>query len=126
MRDKGRTGRTVILRMRFADFERATRSTTLPRPTAASQTVAKALRALLAAEEQLVRDRGLTLLGVTMTNLARDDGQLELPLDRASGAATAVDAAVDRIRERFGTEALQRAALLRDRPEQPWLRPDED
>ena len=126
MREKGRTGRTVILRMRFGDFARATRSKTLPRPTAASATVTAALRELLAAEDELVRDRGLTLVGVTVTNLARDDGQLELPLDRAAGVAVAVDAAVDGVRRRFGTQALQRAALLRDGPEhQPWLQPDE-
>src|SRR5262249_58669802 len=39
MRRSGRTGRTVVLRLRFDDYERATRSLTLRRPTAATAVV---------------------------------------------------------------------------------------
>jgi DNA polymerase-4 len=65
------------------------------------------------------------LLGLTVTNLARDDGQLELPLDAPSRAA--LDAAVDRVRDRFGTTAMQRGVLVRagDRLA-PWLVPGMD
>jgi DNA polymerase-4 len=122
MRAAGRTGRTVVLRLRFGDFERATRSRTLPRATASSAAVLEALRELLAAEDGTVERRGLTLLGVTVTNLARDDGQLELALDGAPRAA--VDAVVDDVRRRFGTRAVQRGTLVaRGDGMAPWLVP---
>lgn len=128
-----RVGRTVVLRLRFGDFTRATRSRTLARPTSATAPVLAALRALLAAEGDVIRRRGLTLVGVTLTNLERTDGvgvQLELPL--APTALTvrdpaALDTATDAIRDRFGTRALQRAALLGggDRSS-AWLMPGDE
>lgn len=125
MRAKGATGRTVVLRLRFEDYTRVTRSRTLPRATAASGEVLAALRALLDAEREKIADRGITLLGITVTNLARDDGQLELPLDAPSRAA--LDAAVDRVRDRFGTTAMQRGVLVRaGEREQAWLVPGMD
>lgn len=125
MRAKGATGRTVVLRLRFEDYTRVTRSRTLPRATAASGEVLAALRALLDAERETIADRGITLLGITVTNLARDDGQLELPLDAPSRAA--LDAAVDRVRDRFGTTAMQRGVLVRaGEREQAWLVPGMD
>jgi DNA polymerase-4 len=124
MRAAERVGRTVVLRLRFSDFSRATRSKTLPRPTAATATVLVTVRGLLAAERETIARRGLTLLGVTLTNLERADAgvQLELPLDGHDPAA--LDAAVDAIRDRYGTRALQRAALLdgSDRMA-PWIMP---
>jgi DNA polymerase IV len=127
-RRAGRVGRTVVLRLRFGDYTRATRSRTLARPTAATEPVLHALKALLAAEEDVIRRRGLTLLGLTLTNLERAEAtgtQLELPFDR--GPSAALDTATDAIRDRFGTGALQRAALLRqgDRAS-AWLMPGED
>ncbi|MBJ7330430.1 MAG: DNA polymerase IV [Solirubrobacteraceae bacterium] len=122
MRAKGRTGRTVVLRLRFADYTRATRSRTLRRPTATSAVVLAALRSLIAADAELIAQRGITLLGITVTNLAREDGQLELPLDGPSHAD--LDAAVDRVRDRFGTTAVQRGVLVRSGDGMaPWLIP---
>jgi DNA polymerase IV len=111
MRTSGRAGRTVVLRLRFDDFSRATRSRTLPRPTAATTAILAAARALLAQERPAIERRGLTLLGVTVANL--DGGgatQLELPFDGCDPAA--LDAVVDAVRERFGSSAVMRAALL--------------
>src|SRR3954452_8537863 len=112
MRKGGRVGRTVVLRLRWGDFTRATRSRTLPRPTASTATLLLTLRALLAAERDTIARRGLTLLGMTVTNLERGDAgvQLELPLD--GHEPEALDAAMDQIRDRFGTTAVQRARLL--------------
>jgi DNA polymerase IV len=112
MRAAGRAGRTVVLRLRFADFSRASRSKTLPRPTAATATILLTLRGLLAAERETITRRGLTLLGVTVTCLEHEGAgrQLELPLDGCSRAD--LDAAVDGVRERFGTAALRRAVNL--------------
>jgi DNA polymerase IV len=127
MRAKGRAGRTVVLRLRYGDFSRATRSQTLPQATAATRTVLKAARGLLAASRATIARRGLTLVGITVSNLdPRGFGtQLELPLDGPS--LDALDAAVDEIRTRIGPKAVTRATLLdRDTGLSHWLFPDED
>ncbi len=121
MRGSGRVGRTVTLRLRFGDFSRATRSRTLPRATAATAPILATLRALLAAAGPLVARQGLTLIGVTVGGVEADGGagQLELPLE---SRGPALDAVLDDVRGRFGTDALKRAVLLdRDEDMTPWL-----
>jgi DNA polymerase IV len=111
MRAAGRVGRTVVLRLRFDDFSRATRSHTLPYPTSSTQTILMTARALLATAVPLIQLRGLTLVGIAVANLG--DGravQLALPFDAHS--SDALDAAVDEVRVRFGTGAITRAVLL--------------
>ena len=106
-----RVGRTVVLRLRFADYARATRSQTLSHPTARTRTVLDASRELLASAQPLVRERGLTLIGVALTNLENDlPFQLELPFTPDESGQ--LDAVVDDIHERFGPKALMRAVLL--------------
>jgi DNA polymerase IV len=111
MRAAERIGRTVVLRLRFNDFSRATRSHTLPYPTANTDAVLATARALLATAMPLIEHQGITLVGVAVSNL--EDGrmlQLALPLDRHS--SDAIDAAVDEVRARFGTSAITRAVLV--------------
>ncbi|HEY7207348.1 MAG TPA: DNA polymerase IV [Gaiellaceae bacterium] len=111
MRAAGRAGRTVVLRLRFTDFSRATRSHTLPLATHQTDAILAAARGLLAASLPLVERRGLTLIGVAVANLESDEAlQLVLPLDGHD--RDALDAAVDEIRVRYGLEALTRAVLL--------------
>jgi DNA polymerase IV len=111
MRAAGRVGRTVVLRLRFDDFSRATRSHSLAQATAHTQTILSTVRALQATAMPMIERRGLTLVGVAVGNLDSDDAvQLALPLDRRSGGA--LDAAVDEVRTRFGRTAITRAALL--------------
>jgi DNA polymerase-4 len=110
MRAARRVGRTVVLRLRFDDFTRASRSRTLARATAQTQTVLATVRGLLAAAMPMIDRRGLTLVGVAVGNLDNEAGQLALPLDRRS--ASALDAAIDEVRDRFGSAAITRAALL--------------
>jgi DNA polymerase-4 len=106
-----RVGRTVVLRLRFDDFSRATRSRTIARPTARTETVLEVARGLLSDAWPLIEERGLTLVGIAVANLADDVPlQLELPFDRDDQAL--LDAALDDIRERFGTSAVTRAVLL--------------
>jgi DNA polymerase IV len=114
MRAAGRVGRTVVLRLRFEDFARATRSHTLPRATADTDTVLLAAQWLLAGSMPLIERRGITLVGVAVTNLENDGAlQLALPL---RGRRDALDSAIDLVRERFGSQAVTRAVLLgRDR-----------
>ena len=111
MRAAGRVGRTVILRLRFDDFTRATRSFTLHDATAETQTVFDVSRGLLAGETAMVARRGLTLVGVAVTNLADETpAQLVLPLERR--CTLELDFAIDEIRTRFGLAAITRAVLL--------------
>ena len=111
LRRAGRAGRTVVLRLRFDDFGRVTRSHTLPRATAETDVVLRAARELLAAAAPLIAERGLTLVGIAVANLENARAlQLVLPFDAAGGLA--VDAAVDEIRDRYGTAAITRAVLL--------------
>src|SRR4051812_723594 len=111
MRAARRVGRTIVLRIRFDDFTRATRSFTLKRATAETQDVLDTPRALLATVMPLVELRGITLVGISVANLENAlPAQLVLPFDRRSRAA--LDAAIDDIRERFGLAAITRGVLL--------------
>jgi DNA polymerase-4 len=111
MRGAGRVGRTVVLRLRFGDFSRATRSHTLPCATAHTHTILAAARGLLTLAVPMIERRGLTLVGVTVANLESSGAvQLLLPFDRHSGDA--LDAALDEVRDRFGSTAVTRAVLL--------------
>jgi DNA polymerase-4 len=111
MRAAGRIGRTVVLRLRFADFSRATRSHTLPQATAGTRTILDTVRTLLAAATPTIADRGLTLVGVAVGNLADADAfQLALPFDHHG--TTALDATLDEVCDRFGSGAVTRAVLL--------------
>ena len=83
-----RVGRTVVLRLRFDDFSRATRSRTLFAPTARTSVVLAAARDLFAEARPLIDRRGLTLIGISLANLADDlPFQLELPFDPDGVAA---------------------------------------
>jgi DNA polymerase-4 len=104
-------GRTVVVRLRFDDFTRATRSTTLPEPTSSTSALRAAARRLFAHAQPLVVERGLTLVGIAVTELTDADAvQLALPFD--AGRSDALDAAVDAVRDRFGGAALGRAASV--------------
>jgi DNA polymerase-4 len=111
MRGAGRVGRTVVLRLRFGDFSRATRSHTLPQPTAHTDTILGVGRSLLAASAPVIERRGLTLVGLAVANLENDDAvQLALPFDRRSGYE--LDRALDEVWARFGNGAVTRAVLI--------------
>ena len=122
LRKAERQCRTVVLRLRFGDFTRATRSHTLPRPTDETDPLVTALRALLGTARPLIDAAGLTLLGVSLTNLDNPDAhQLELPF--AGHESHVLDTAVDGVRARFGRTALTRGVLLgrADEPSVPLL-----
>jgi DNA polymerase-4 len=111
LRAARRVGRTVVLRLRFDDFSKATRSHTLARATAHTATVLAAVRTLLAAAMPEIERRGVTLVGVAIQNLDDDRAvQLILPFDHQS--EDTLDAALDGVRDRFGTASVTRAVLL--------------
>lgn len=108
LRAAGRAGRTVVLRLRFADYSRSTRSRTLPRATDATDPIRAAAQALLAEARPLILERGITLVGVTVTNLDHEGAGVQLELPLFGGGTTGLDAAIDEIRERFGTASVIR------------------
>ena len=111
MRTAGRTGRTVVLRLRFDDFSRATRSRTLPWATSSTQPILAAARQLVRSTAPVIAERGLTLVGFAVSGIDRSGAQqLMLPFGEAEPLA--IEAAVDRVRQRYGKSALTRAVLV--------------
>jgi DNA polymerase-4 len=111
LRSGRRVCRTVVLRLRFRDFSRATRSQTMSQATAQTLPILETARELLAGSRALIEASGITLVGISLMNLEDADRiQLVLPFDRPREAA--LDAAVDLVRDRFGSAAVTRAVLL--------------
>jgi DNA polymerase IV len=117
LRSARRVCRTVVLRLRFDDYARVTRSYTMSEPTARTQTILATANGLLRLSRPMIECRGLTLIGVALTNLS-DHGaiQLRLPFDRSRE----LDAAVDGIRDRYGSSVITRGALV-GRDPGPWV-----
>jgi DNA polymerase-4 len=118
LRAKDRPGRTVAVRVRFADMRAVTRSITLDQPIQATAMLAEIagelVRRILAAHP---RERDITLLAISVSHLEEThDLQLELPLgladeklkpgSRKGLARFDADRAIDKIRRRFGKEAV--------------------
>lgn len=130
LRRNGVSGRTVTLKVRFADFRTITRSRTSPDPVSSGPVIARIARELLAAIDP---GAGVRLLGVSVSQLVERAAQ-QLSFDDAvadgipSGPAwDQASEAVDRIRERFGDRAVVPAALsgpegirVKRRGDQQW------
>jgi DNA polymerase-4 len=110
LRAARRVCRTVVLRLRFDDFMRATRSHTMGEATAQTEPILATARGLLSAAKPMIEDRGITLIGVALGNLDNGSVQLTLPVDGHDAAA--LDATLDDVRERFGSAAITRAVLV--------------
>jgi DNA polymerase IV len=111
LRTARRVCRTVVLRMRFDDFSRATRSHTLNEATNQTQVILATARGLLASATPMIERQGLTLIGLTLGNL-EDDGAVQLALPFDAQRASALDATIDLVRDRYGSTAITRAVLL--------------
>ncbi|MEJ7633229.1 DNA polymerase IV [Aeromicrobium sp.] len=110
MRAAGRTGSTVTIRLRFGDFTRSTSSHTLARPTAHNTTVLEVARTLLQSRTAAIKQRGITLIGVSVGSLDDEPEQLALPLDVTAGAE--IDAVIDAVRDKYGSRSLRRAVQI--------------
>ena len=111
LRTARRVCRTIVLRLRFDDFSRATRSHTLAEATDETRTILATVRGLLAAAMPMIEAQGCTLVGISLSNLEDYTAvQLALPLERRR--AGALDAALDELRARFGSDVITRAVLL--------------
>lgn len=83
----------------------------MPEATAQTPAILATARGLLAASVPMIEANGITLLGVSLANLGEGHAiQLALPLERP--ARYELDAALDEIRDRFGSAAVTRAVLL--------------
>ena len=110
LRDHDLAGRTVTLKIRFPDFRTITRSATLPEPFAVSAEIARQAIGLL---EKVDVAGGIRLLGVTMSNLTAGAAHQESLFGEAAPDEPAqVQAALDAVRARFGSDAVGPAALL--------------
>ncbi|MDR6613796.1 DNA polymerase IV [Leifsonia sp. 1010] len=111
LRDGDRTCRTIVLRLRFGDFTRATRSRTLGFPSDRTSVLLTVARSLLDAVQPEIAERGITLIGISLSHLGRSDTfQPELPIDWDDGAR--LDTVLDAVRDRFGATSVARAAQL--------------
>ncbi len=117
LRAAHRVCRTVVLRLRFEDYGRATRSYTMAEATAHTPTILTTANGLLRLTQPTIQRRGLTLIGVALTNLNdADHVQLTLPFERLRE----LDATLDRIRDRYGSTAITRGVLV-GRDPGPWV-----
>ncbi len=108
LRRKGLRGRTVHLKVRFSDFSTRTAQVTLDEPVADSESILTAARGLL--EAAWAPGVGVRLLGVGMSGFGPAPRQLTLidsESERRDGRRTAIDRAVDELRERFGEDAVR-------------------
>ena len=126
MRSADRVGRTVIVRFRFDDFQRATRSHSLSTHTNATEPIRHTVVSLLDEAMPMLLERGLTLLGLSvggLKNAAESAEQLTLSLDGCDRGR--LDEALDDLKRRFGTGAVMRASLIgRDQGFQTPMLPD--
>jgi DNA polymerase-4 len=107
MRGANRAGRTVTLRLRFNDFSRATRSRSMLKASMQTSTILATARGLLDDARPLIATRGLTLVGIAVSNLD-SDGYVQLELPFAEDTSP-LDAALDAVREKFGGSSVTRA-----------------
>ncbi|MFE6964950.1 DNA polymerase IV [Agromyces sp. NPDC057679] len=115
LRDRDRACRSVVLRLRFGDFTRATRSRSLRTPTDRTSVLLDLARGLLDAAQPQIDARGITLIGVSFSQLSRSDEMPpELPIDWGDGHR--LDTVLDSVRDRFGATSVSRAAQLGRNP----------
>jgi DNA polymerase-4 len=111
LRDGDRACRTVVLRLRFGDFAKATRSHTVGAATDRTAVLLAVAQGLLAGALPEIAERGITLIGVSLSQLRRaGDLQPELPIDWGEGVR--LDSVLDAVREKFGATSVARAAHL--------------
>jgi DNA polymerase-4 len=111
LRDGDRVCRTVVLRLRFGDFAKATRSQTVGAATDRTTVLLAVAQGLLAAALPEIEERGITLIGVSLSHLIHADRlQPELPIDW--GEKARLDTALDAVRDKFGATSVARAAQL--------------
>lgn len=115
LRRSGMAARTVVLKVRFGDFATVTRSRTYPAPLDTAHELYRAALALL--ERAAVGRRPVRLLGLGTEGLSESGSPRQLGLEARPWDH--LEAAVDRVRDRFGSAAVTPARLTgqRGRPQ---------
>jgi DNA polymerase IV len=123
LRAKGKSGRTVTVRVRFGDLRSVTHAVTLPQPVAATAILAEIaedlVRALLRCHPE---ERTISLLAISVSHIEEQPVvQLDLPLGladesrgtggRKGGGGPLADRAIDAIRDRFGWGSVGYASV---------------
>lgn len=111
LRDRGSASGTVVLRLRYGDYTKATRSRTLPKPSDRTEVLLGVAQGLLAGVTTEIARRGVSLIGVAFSHLENSDA-LQPELDLGWHDAARLDTALDAVRDRFGARAVTRAALI--------------
>lgn len=111
LRGHGYKGRTVTLKVKYADFTQITRSRSLEARTDSTALIFETARALL---DQLELRRAVRLIGVGVSGFEPRPRQLSLleASPREAEATSGIDLAVDAVRRRFGSRAVTRVDLL--------------
>jgi DNA polymerase-4 len=125
LRAKARAGRNVTVRVRFADMRAVTRSITLPAAISATPIIAEVAEDLVRSvrDEFYPRERIITLVAISIAHLTEDwAGQFELsfglpgdnrrPGTRRATARWDADRALDKVRTRWGWEAIGYASVV--------------
>jgi len=124
LRKRGLRGRTVKLKLRYSDFTTLTRQVTLDVPTDLEQVIFDQAARLL--EKAWAQRRKVRLIGVGVSKFEPEARQLSLFEGTGEGKVEKLrrlSQAVDRIREKYGDEAIQRASLADgDRDEKSKMR----
>ncbi|HIC95792.1 TPA: DNA polymerase IV [Candidatus Bipolaricaulota bacterium] len=112
LRAEGLKGRTVQLKVRFADFSTITRARTLIRPTDLGQRIFEEARKLLMEKvkpaQSQSQGRGIRLLGVQVSGLIpKDQEQLPLFSDEREERTAELERLIDELRERFGEGVIR-------------------
>lgn len=113
LRGDGLAARTVQLKLRHGDFHTVTRRKTLPEPTNLDGEIYAAVRTLFepAYQEMRQRDQGVRLLGVGTSNIVLA-GPADLFEPAARSRARDITAAVDKVRGKYGFDAVKPAKLV--------------
>ena len=102
-------GRTVTLKVKYADHHQITRSRTLARPTNSTDRIFETVSELLEGVELKQKVR---LVGTGVSNFAAPQVQLTLLEEGTQEEREALDSVLDCIRSRFGDHAIKRGRLF--------------
>lgn len=108
LRRQGLSGKTITVKVRFGSFRTITRSRTLAVAANLDESIYRAAAEILA---QVTLNEGVRLLGVTVSSLETGGGQLSL-FEQQEEKITAVAAAIDKVKAKYGEGAVTRGRAL--------------
>ena len=112
---EGLAGQTVVLKLKTTGFRSRTRNVTLDEPTLLASRIFDAAAPLLKRE---ATGTAFRLIGVGISSLVHAEPQTETEtLDSRVAAHAKAELAIDKLREKFGPDAVERGIMLRDDPD---------